>query len=171
MLFTWHEAKHSIYPAPLSKGMKSYVQVGREWIIHKDHLWGLNYAHFKKSTMFGNTLNYMHEEQSCRLYKKPTQAPYKCVDILLHVATQPRVGLTSDVSEMQVKEGGCKSIYHSSTEEVRSMCRPVTQVSSGYNPEDTSQTMKAFCWMFHTMVVFFQQFSLRKYAGCCLGSA
>lgn len=101
MLLIWHEAKHSIYPAPLSKGMKSYVQVGREWIIHKDHLWGLNYAHFKKSTVFGSTVLYMHEEQSCRLYKKPTESPYKCVDILPRVATLPRVALTSEASEME----------------------------------------------------------------------
>lgn len=62
-VFTFHH---------FAKGMKSYVQVGLKWIIHKEHLWGLNYAHFKKSTVFSTTLLYTHEEQSHGLYKKPT---------------------------------------------------------------------------------------------------
>lgn len=32
----------------LCKWMKSYVQVGWRWIIHKEHLWELNYVHFMK---------------------------------------------------------------------------------------------------------------------------
>lgn len=41
---------HSTQDGPqyfLCKWMKSYVKVGWKWIIHKEHLWGLNYVHFK----------------------------------------------------------------------------------------------------------------------------
>lgn len=71
----------------LCKWMKSYVQVGWKWIIHNEHLWGLNYAHFKKSTVFDSTFLYTHEEQSHGLYKKPTNY-HMNVQAFFHVKPQ-----------------------------------------------------------------------------------
>lgn len=150
--------------------MKSYVQVGWKWIIQKEHLWGLDYAHLKKSTVLGSTFLYMHEEQSHGLYQKPTNY-HKTVQGFFHEQSCWTASCWSNIWDLwdakltTVDASQRGEILSASLqkkirgrERVRSLCRHVihaacTQVTT------SKETLRPSCWMLIKMVVWFPWFS------------
>lgn len=105
------------------------------------------------------------------IVEKANTLPYECADILSCVAmtvatvrpsSQPNMSraLKCWPEECERKWEGSKTSYNSTKQRqdkqrVRSVCRRVTQVGSGYSPEDASHwTLKLLCRLLHSLVRF-----------------